>query len=76
MQLHCPTCEGLFLDRQLHQDPEPEQHIGVAPVQLKRGSPPYLVCEHGHKWSVRSITRDWRGDAIVLGELVGYDPPR
>lgn len=73
MQLQCPTCGAMF-DRTVRRD-EPSWEMRQT-TEIVFGSQPYLVCEAGHQWTIKTLWRrenEW--DEVLLDRLIGQEVP-
>jgi len=74
--LRCPTCGAGFhrLVRFEHDDDSIDRFSamsGPANHVRSRGRP-YLVCVHGHQWTIKILTRTLnQPDQIMLGYYIG-----
>lgn len=74
-QLYCPTCGARFYTDMRMESDEPLYAIDghmvtnvIVPWRL------FVVCERGHKWSVKTITRALNEpDDVLLGHYLGEE---
>jgi hypothetical protein len=75
-QLHCPTCGGGFRNLvEFERNEEEELQIELVNqgyTIYTATNRPFLRCEHGHKWTIKTIWRaENRWDDVLLGDYLG-----
>jgi len=75
-ELCCPTC-GAGFSRLARFENDDDANFGFqshsgAQITVHGRGRPYLTCWHGHKWTIKTITRTLnRPDRVLLGDFLG-----
>lgn len=73
-RLTCPTCGEAFLPEAFRETGEDfiQQSEDIVHRQLHDAGPWYIVCDQGHKWTLKEWTRYGdRSDEVLLGVYLG-----
>jgi hypothetical protein len=72
--LRCPTCGGIMGHEVRWYEDNDESWMLVGALSrevITSHRFPYLTCCHGHRWTIKQITRsDNAPDEVLLGELI------
>jgi hypothetical protein len=70
--LRCPTCGIHYTDYSLHCDTEEFVILMSREITAIPASEWYILCPHGHKWTVKTIWRTLEEpDEVLLGRYIG-----